>query len=323
MTQVASLQIAPAPSQRHGELTIFPLVSLESVELPYRLLEDAISDGSVEIGEVDEAGSVPELLATNLGAEAVLLLDGEQLLGAKQNRMASRSLLLPGETATRIPVSCIEHGRWRYTHRGFRPSDKHSPSRTRKSVRSLEARLAKQGIAAEPRELQAAQADVWDDVASYSRRLGVRSRTGALDELYDVVGPKLEGWVPRFPPVEGQVGLVAFDRDRLLGSDVVGGRGLYARLHGRLLRGYMLDALELREVRARSGEDAPEAEGVAMPDESRVLRFLAEVAKAERTETPTAGGGIYRVLSGAVVGGELVDEDRLAHRSAFAADPRE
>ena len=40
----------------------------------------------MRITEVDDEGSVPELRVANLGDRPLLLLDGEQLVGAKQNR---------------------------------------------------------------------------------------------------------------------------------------------------------------------------------------------------------------------------------------------
>jgi hypothetical protein len=44
---------------------------------------------------------VPELIATNRGDADVLVLDGEQLIGARQNRMTNRSILLPAAARRR------------------------------------------------------------------------------------------------------------------------------------------------------------------------------------------------------------------------------
>ena len=65
--------------------------------------------GTLQVTEVDESGSVPELLATNTGDEMVLLLDGEELVGAKQNRILNITLLAPAMQDTVIPVSCVEN----------------------------------------------------------------------------------------------------------------------------------------------------------------------------------------------------------------------
>lgn len=48
------------------------------------------------ITEVSEQGVVPQLRFVNRGRVPVLLVDGEELLGAKQNRIVNLSILVPG-----------------------------------------------------------------------------------------------------------------------------------------------------------------------------------------------------------------------------------
>jgi len=304
---------------------VFPLLSLEPVELPYRLVSDAVSAGELHVKEIGEEGSVPDLLVVNEGEESVLVLDGEQFIGAKQNRMASRTLLLPGHGTTKIPVSCIERGRWGQRDRSFGPSPQHSPARARKTVRDLESSLVGEGLEAGADTLRRAQGMVWGEVDAYSEELRVSSSTSALDEISEGAGSKVDEWIGSFPPREDQVGLLVFLDGRPLGLDVIGGRTLYARLHERLLRGYALDALGAR-ARRRTLEERPEGRGdgeVAAGetgdhvDESDALRFLDRVQRATRTPSPTVGRGEYLVLSDTCVGAELVDGPHLAHRNAF------
>ena len=68
---------------------------------------------------MDAAGSVPELLAHNPLDASVLLYDGEELIGAKQNRILNVTVLVAAASETRIPVSCVEEGRWRARSRHF------------------------------------------------------------------------------------------------------------------------------------------------------------------------------------------------------------
>ena len=69
--------------------------------------------------EVSEGGSVPQLLVENRGNNRVLFLEGEELVGAKQNRILNTSILVPAKSKIKVPVSCVEQGRWRYTSKHF------------------------------------------------------------------------------------------------------------------------------------------------------------------------------------------------------------
>ena len=75
----------------------------------------------MQISEIGEAGSVPELTLTSTADRPVLLLDGEELIGAKQNRILNTSVLVAAGATLTLPVSCVEHGRWRYARRDFAP----------------------------------------------------------------------------------------------------------------------------------------------------------------------------------------------------------
>jgi hypothetical protein len=59
---------------------------------------------AVTIEEVSEGGDVP----------TVLLLDGEELIGAKQNRVLNTTVLVAAHSRLTIPVSCVEQDRWAY-----------------------------------------------------------------------------------------------------------------------------------------------------------------------------------------------------------------
>jgi len=72
------------PSQFRN-LTLFPLRrrSASVQPLDYMLLEDGIAQGKVRLTELHPGGSVPELRLENNGDLPILLVDGEELVGAK------------------------------------------------------------------------------------------------------------------------------------------------------------------------------------------------------------------------------------------------
>ena len=60
----------------------------------------------LRITEIGESGSVPELAVENPLEASVLLYDGVELVGAKQNRILNVSVLVDKKTTLKIPVSC-------------------------------------------------------------------------------------------------------------------------------------------------------------------------------------------------------------------------
>lgn len=294
--------------QQHRTLTLYPLVADENLTPPYVLLGDALAAGTVQVTEVGN-GTVPELMVKNEGEKDVLILDGEQLIGAKQNRMTNRTVILGAGTKTRVPVSCMEQGRWRFDSSSFRHGKHYSPSGVRSRARKHEAGYAQMGMAADHRVLAEAQGEVWAKIHDVADSLEAHTPTGKLDHVYEAKSRDLDEWLKAFRRVDGQVGLLAFLGDEVLGLDVIGGQELYAAFHQRLLGGYVIDALSSRGRDEESKLERQDAE-----------HFLEGIRGARRTEASTVGKGTYRVLSGRVMGAELEDAGKLVHLSAFPAD---
>jgi hypothetical protein len=118
--------------QRYKNIAIVPLIAPDG-SFRYRTLGEALAASKITITEVSAAGAVPELLVVNRGQSPVLMIDGEELAGAKQNRVLNTSILLKGLSETRIPVSCTEQGRWSYASSAYCP-------KTRTSLKVLEFR---------------------------------------------------------------------------------------------------------------------------------------------------------------------------------------
>ena len=107
--------------QSYKNLTLYPLLSDEVIPFDYLTLDEALSQNLIEVVEVNQHGSVPELRVINKSDKMVLILDGEELVGAKQNRIINTTILIPANETVKIPVSCVEAGRWSYDTQFFRP----------------------------------------------------------------------------------------------------------------------------------------------------------------------------------------------------------
>lgn len=110
--------------QQYNEMVVLPVCSGNEGSTKYLTLKEAMDENLIEITEVDDSGDVPELKVKNFADLPVLILDGEELVGAKQNRIVNTTMLLTEKFETLIPVSCVEQGRWSYTTKNFTDSNR-------------------------------------------------------------------------------------------------------------------------------------------------------------------------------------------------------
>jgi|GEM_PF-2145368 len=82
--------------QTFKNLAVFALLSDYTADLNYLTLDEALAKDLIDVVEVSQGGSVPELKVVNNSDRMVLILDGEELVGAKQNRIVNTTILIAG-----------------------------------------------------------------------------------------------------------------------------------------------------------------------------------------------------------------------------------
>ena len=112
-------EIKVGAKQNHGNMTLYCLVSADQAPVDFMTLDAALATDALSITEVTEGGSVPELKVVNKSDQKILLVDGEELVGAKQNRFLNATILIAPKSETTIPVSCVEQGGWSYRSERF------------------------------------------------------------------------------------------------------------------------------------------------------------------------------------------------------------
>src|SRR6266404_9838332 len=143
-TRLQSLQLGT--TQHYKNISILPLLTPKDGSVQYQTLGDALATWDVAVTETSPSGAVPELFVTNKGNQPVILLDGEELAGAKQNRVVNTTILLKENSETRIPVSCTEQGRWSYNSKSFQESGNIMAYKSRsKKTLSVRASLQESG----------------------------------------------------------------------------------------------------------------------------------------------------------------------------------
>jgi len=283
--------------QSHGALTVIPILTPMQTEPEWLTLAEA--GDRVRITEISEGGSVPDLKVANLGDLPLLLLDGEQLVGAKQNRILNMTMLVAAQTEVTIPVSCVEQGRWGYRARHSAPSDFSLYAGLRAKKSAWVSRSLREG-----RGHAADQQGVWEALALKAEAHDVQSPTGAMHDFYARFEPEIAKAREALAPAPGQVGAVAYVAGRWAGLDLLAGPRRFSRAWPRLCAGYAADALRR----------APAARHV--PGASRLLKMLA----ACPVEPAPAVGAEYRLSGEKLTGATLVAEERVAHLMVLPVD---
>lgn len=287
----------------HDTLHLFPLVGgVAPVDERIMLISDAIVAGTFRVEEMDEGGSVPELRVANDGELPVLILEGDELVGAKQNRVVNSSVLVPAGAELILPVSCVERGRWSRNAGAFSAGDG-SPHLT---LRRLKSRSVHDSLRRTHRHASD-QHTIWEEVDRKAYRHDAASPTAALQDARAHTREKLdtfEALADRMP--EGARGVVVALGERPVFAEILAGQRSFARAFGRLLRGYAFEALEWNGGGVRPGVAAANS-------------FLAAMIGSRAEQHPAVGSGKdVRFSSSALSGYALIHEQNVLHAAAFA-----
>ena len=288
-----------------GRVTLLALFGGEDAGPEYLTLPEALAEKLLTVTERDEDGSVPELRVRNEAELPVLIIDGEELQGAKQNRVVNTTILVKEKSETIIPVSCTEQGRWNYTSETFADSGvvMARQVRSRKS-RSVSASLVSaQSYAGD-------QGEVWDEIDKLHAGLGVYSPTHAMRDAYEANEDAFRDWVQHFPIEDGQRGLLVFLDGQTLGMDLVSRSTAYRHMHKRLLKSYLIGVpTDSNEGKSTSLEHA--------------RQFLDRIQALDEQAFPSRGHGTdYRYEGEAQCGSALVHQDTCIHAAFFEDRPQ-
>jgi hypothetical protein len=284
-----------------GGLQVFPLSWEPGGTLRYTTLDDALAAGLLEVTEVSAGGSVPALKVLNKGETLAFLMAGEHLSGGKQNRVLNASIMIAAHTELPIPVSCVERGRWGYRSPQFGGSGSSSHATLRKMMHSQATMGYRSG--GKP---SSDQASVWREVDRKLGESGSLSDTMCLDKAYEDTATELGVVAGQLAVPAGACGAVFAHGGRVVGCDLFDQPGTLARLWGKLVRAYAIDA---RVAPA----DAPRVSA----DEVRAWLESAGGAREEVFPSPGVGADV-RLEGPTVQAACLLVEDQPVHVEMFA-----
>lgn len=288
--------------QHFKNMAVIPLMTELDESPKYLILKQALDQHVLSIGEVSKEGRVPELKVLNKADMPVLLLDGEELTGAKQNRVLNTTILLNENSETIIPVSCTEQRRWSYQSREFAESGTVMIPKMRK----MKSQTVSESLDAS-REYRSDQGTVWTSIDELSEQTGIHSRTAAMKDVYEAKEKELDEYLDTFKCQPEQKGLLTIIDGEVVGFDFLSLDTAYALLHPKLVKSYAMEALLQKTPKT-------EKPGIDIGKE-----FLKEAGRCKEKKYKSVGkGDDHRFEGKQLVGSALKFQKKVIHMAFFS-----
>jgi hypothetical protein len=293
----------------HQNLTVFPLFwqggdpEAASGEAQYQLLSDAVENEEAVVEEVSEGGQVPFLGVKNTGGTPILIPEGEILMGAKQNRVVNLTVLVAAEASFKLPVSCVEQGRWHYRSREFKPAAFAHPKLRELKVKSAQRSRRFRG------EALADQGRVWDEVGEHLHDLAAYSPTADFAASVDAAPERMDRYRQRIELPREACGFIAARDGRVVGLDLFDKPQTMRKLWRRMADAYFLES-------AREWSESPPVARDAAE------KFISDVTdRLEKADRQPDLGVEFEVLGEELSGSALFYDGAVCHLSAFTSPP--
>ena len=284
-------------SQKYENVEAIPIKSDFFGKKDFLTLKKGYEMGLVEIKELENS-TVNTVSCKNDSVAPLILIDGDEITGAMQNRIINDTLLIPAKSTINIPVSCTEHGRWHTKGEGaesrtFKPSlySANHSTRSRKSRASYEERDY--------------QGEVWDSISEFESRSNFKSMTSALNDSYENLKDKQNDYLSKFHIEDGQNGVIFIVNGEVKGLELFYNHSIYKEYHEKLCRSYIIEAIV-------------EKKSVDNIDRLKLMKVLENISQSEFKSKKSIGLGDNLKFSNDFGSGSgLVWEDELIHMTFF------
>lgn len=266
----------------HDNVVVVPVRGKNPIgpDSEYLTLAEAKKLGIVEISELPSE-EVPWLMVRNDGDRPLMLLGGELLLGGKQDRVVAKDTIVPPGKTVRVPVYCVNHGRWSTQYGKFEGAGMVVPQNVRE------------------RATFGDQEEVWREVAKYNAAAGASPaetsvKAGLADRKVQTrMDRGLDPLRKALDRDDRAVGAVFLVNGRIVSLELFGDPALFKAHRESLLRGFLADAAV-----------APN-EQASPPELAAIARFVSRAMNGERNQTRLgAGEAEWKVRNDGVEGRE-------------------
>ncbi|NPA15208.1 MAG: hypothetical protein GXO44_01515 [Deferribacteres bacterium] len=245
--------------------------------------------------KITETGVIEKVILENPLDESIFVMDGEEFLGARQDRVAVTSALISSRCSVEYPVVCIEKERWEGEKELFEPGFSAFP-KLRQTL-TFERRSA----------FEVDQKKVWKQVETKLTTLKVNSQTMSMHDTFKEKEKEIKDYL-YWEPEEETVGVMAFTSRGFLCCDIFGSAELFASLKDKVLSGYALDALEDR-IKGKPFD-------IARHKPEAIMEEIYSTKKEK--EHPSVGVGVEEIVKARKIKGKILkDSETLIHATFF------
>lgn len=305
-----NLSLELLESQRYKNMKVIPVRMNDVGNSEYLTLKRGINAGFVEVTEC-EVSTVGTVLARNNANVPLVLIDGDEIVGAKQNRIMNRSLIVPPKTTLPISVSCTEQGRWHYGRDDVGGGFEYEFNDSRDSIEHF----ACSDIAADFStrryksqdlfESGECQSTVWNSINDLERKTSFRSRTSALHDNFVNHRPMLDEYLKNFRLEYGQLGAIFIINGQIKGMELFANPSIYQDYHEKIFRSYIMEAITNHQF------------GSAFVEKD-VREFLREISRSEFKRSEEKGIGRHLQFANCYgYGAALLNGHDLVHINYF------
>ncbi|PKL82441.1 MAG: hypothetical protein CVV24_10110 [Ignavibacteriae bacterium HGW-Ignavibacteriae-3] len=273
----------------------------------YMPLGKAAEQNFIKLKEINEGGSVNDVFVINSSDKYVFMMDGDIIIGAKQNRIINTSVLLPPKSKSSIHVSCVEQGRWSNGGGSFKPSDYTAPSSMRMNKNKDVFTNLRSG-----NEHYADQNRVWESVSENLRDMKVESKTDSLDDVIKEKKEEFDLFADKFSISENCNGIALFHGGDFIGLDLFNSSEVYKEYFPKIIKGIIWELTG----KWHTAEDTKESEF-----KYRTLEMIDKIESQEKNKFKGAGvGEEERFDDQALSGFKLNYQNKLIHLAAFKSN---
>lgn len=222
------------------KLRLIPIVGNASYVKAYQDIGDyvpmnkALQDGRLKIKEQEGGATVNTLQAVNTSKDTIYLMQGEVVVGGKQDRMLAQDVIIAPGATINIGAFCVEHGRWQAGSTGHEF----------KGTIGVVGQQARKAAAVEKEQTR-----VWEEVAKDIEKNKAQTSSGSYahlmnDKEFQAERMRYREKLMGLPTSsKGIVGVIAVSGDKVVGCDVFATQELFAQAFPQLVDAYIAEAL--------------------------------------------------------------------------------